>query len=150
MGFYHDIIKIERVTTNVLRQWHACGLCTRCLKTECSYTLPTAVQLYSKCLTAKFRPSHNHPHVRLVRPVRFLSHGRYGYSFKTVQQANKKINGTKAALVPSLTFTCYLISHAAGMVSATSGQNVSPQFGSVTSVKKKLILKFLAVKKLKS
>jgi hypothetical protein len=58
--------------------------------------------------------------------------------FKTVQQANKKINGTKAALVPSLTFTCYLNSHAAGMVSAASGQNISPQFGSVTSVKKKV------------
>ena len=68
--------------------------------------------------------------------------------FKTVQQANKKINRTKAALVPSLTFTCYLNSHAAGMVSAASGQNIPPQFGSVTSVKKKLILKFSAVKKL--
>ena len=79
-----------------------------------------------------------------------MSHGRYGYSFKTVQQANKKINGTKAALVPSLTFTCDLNSHAAGMVSAASGETIPPQFGSVTSVKKKLILKFLAVKKLKS
>ena len=69
--------------------------------------------------------------------------------FKTVQQANKKINGTKAALVPSLTFTCYLNSHAAGMVSAASGKNIPPRFGSVTSVKKKkLILKFYAVKKL--
>ena len=82
-----------------------------------------------------------------VRPVRFFSHGRYWYSFKTVQQANKKINGTKEGLVPSLTLTCYLNSHAAGMVPAASGQNICPQFGPVTSVKKKLILKFLAVKK---
>jgi hypothetical protein len=57
--------------------------------------------------------------------------------FKTLQKVNKKINGTKAALVPSLTFTCYLNSHAAGMVSAASGKNISSQFGSVTSVKKK-------------
>ena len=45
----------------------------------------------------------------------YFSHSRCGCSFKTVQQANKKINGTKAALVPSLTFTCYLNSHAAGI-----------------------------------
>jgi hypothetical protein len=41
---------------------------------------------------------------------------------KTVRQANKKINGTKAALVPSLTFTCYLNSRAAGTVSAATYQ----------------------------
>jgi hypothetical protein len=35
-----------------------------------------------------------------------------------------------------------LNSHAAGMVSAASGKNISPQFGSVTTVQKKLILFF--------
>jgi hypothetical protein len=43
-------------------------------------------------------------------------------------------------------------SHAAGMVSAASGKNmgknISPQFGPLTSVKKKMILKFSAVKTL--
>jgi hypothetical protein len=62
--------------------------------------------------------------------------------------SKQKINGTKAALVPSLSFTYYLNSHAAGMVSAASDKNISLQLGSVTSVKKKLILKFSAVKKL--
>ena len=47
-----------------------------------------------------------------------------------------------------MTFTRYLNSHAAGMVSLASGKNVSPQFGSVTSVKKKLTLKFYAVENL--
>ena len=93
------------------------------------------------------------PTIRLFGPYGFsVTAGsvRVRYLFKTVQQANKKINGTKAALVPSLTFTCYLNSHAAGMISAASGETIPPQFGYVTSVKKKLILKFLAVKKLRA
>jgi hypothetical protein len=47
-----------------------------------------------------------------------------------------------------VTFSWYLNSHAASMVSAASGKNISSQFGSVTSVGKKLILNFFAVKKL--
>ena len=104
----------------------------------------------TRVLKSKFRPQHSHPHVRLFAKDGFsvtVGTGRYWYSFKTVQQANKKINGPKAALVPSMTFTCYLNSHTAGMVSAASGANIPPQFGSVTSVKKKLMLNFLAVKK---
>jgi hypothetical protein len=106
------------------------------------------VRPYLEVLTiCKIRPSHCHPHCSAFAKNGF-SVTPCGVLVQNCSTSKQKKNGTKAALVPSLTFTCYLNSHAAGMVSAASGKNISPQFGSVTSVKKKLILKFSAVKKL--
>ena len=61
---------------------------------------------------------------------------------------SKPANGLPGHII-CLNNTNIVSSHAAGMVSAAaSGKNISPQFVSVTSVKKKLMLKFSAVKTL--
>jgi hypothetical protein len=51
------------------------------------------VRIHTRYRT-KFWPSHRHPQRSTVRRVPIFSHSRYGYLFKIVQQANKKINET--------------------------------------------------------
>jgi hypothetical protein len=68
------------------------------------------------------------PTVRLFGPYDFSVTAGTGTCSKLFNKRTKKLTEPFAALVPSRTFTYYLNSHAAGMVSAASGKNISPQF----------------------
>jgi hypothetical protein len=68
------------------------------------------------------------PTVRLFSPYDFSVTAGAGTCSKLFNKQTKKLTEPLAALVPSLMFTYYLKSHAAGMVWAASGKNISPQF----------------------